>query len=84
MARLGLLLSSFAIAVWPSSAHVMAFSKNNSSSCLAMALAFLAATRFNARARNLLVWVWFVVGTDGASFDSLVSVGSAAKAGNVA
>jgi hypothetical protein len=38
----------------------------------------------NAWARNLLVYAWFFVGTDGASFNSLVSVGSAAKAGNVA
>jgi hypothetical protein len=82
--RFGLLVSSLAIAVWPSSAHVMAFSKNNSSSCLALALAFLAATRLDAWARNLLVYAWFFVGIDGASFNSLVSVGSAAKAGNVA
>jgi hypothetical protein len=59
----------------------MAFSKNNSSSCLA--LAFLAATRLNAWARNFLAYAWFGVGTDGAFFDSLLSAGSAAKADNV-
>ena len=83
--RRGLLVSSLANSVWPSSAHVMAFSIHNSSSCLAWALARLAATRRSALARNLLVNGPVGFGF-GRGFDWLVSFsgGSAAKAGNVA
>ena len=76
---------SLAIAVWPSSAHVMAFSKNNSSSCLACALARRAAIRRKALARNLLVYELTCSSSVGGIGDLFsVSGGSAAKAGNVA
>eukprot|EP00956_Cyclotella_meneghiniana_P023828 scaffold47031_cov36-Cyclotella_meneghiniana.AAC.1 len=83
--RCGLSVSSFAIAVCPSSAHVMAFSKNNSSSCLAFALARRAATRRMALARNLLVNALACSGSVGI-LAGLISFsgGSAAKAGSVA
>ena len=76
---------SLANAVWPSSAHVMAFSKNNSSSCLACALAFRAATFLSALARNLLVKLCGCADSGGMSACLFsVSGGSAAKAGSVA
>ena len=83
--RRGSVVLSLANLVWPSSAHVMAFSIHSSSSCLACALARLAATRRSALARNLLANGPVGVGF-GSGFDWLVSFsgGSAAKAGNVA
>ena len=78
-------MSSLAMAVCPSSAHVMAFSKNNSSSCLAWALARRAAIRRKALARNLLVYTLVSsLCAGGVGFLVSVSGGSAANAGNVA
>ena len=76
---------NLANAVCPSSAHVIAFSKNNSSSCLAWALAFRAATRRMALARNLLVNALDCSGSAGIVAELIsFSGGSAAKAGSVA
>ncbi len=84
-ARFGFSVSSLASAVWPSSAHVIACSKNKSSSFLVRALAFLAATLRKALARKLLVWVMVIAGWDsGCGGVEVVSGGSAAKAGKVA
>ena len=82
--RCGIAVLSLANAVWPSSAHVIALSKTNSSSCLVLALALLAATRHNALAQNLLVYMLVCDGISGGCcvVDSFLG-GSVAKAGNV-
>ena len=83
--RCGLVVSSLARAVCPSSAHVIALSKNKSSSSLVFAFALLAAIRWRAFLRNVRVYGFAsvdctIVCGGGVSFGD----GSVAKACNVA